>query len=161
MSTNVGWCVASIPNSGIESPINPLQANGRMTMGSDGQPSANDPIRKAVASSVVVERSVLVWMELGEAERLYLESAECLDRISRFAAEAIRMKDVSENVTRRSSSVTEAVGNSRARRVGGSATACMPPRGWGCPAEMVVAVARWTRGGVRPQAGMRPVGCGG
>ena len=51
----------------------------------DNQPLANDPAREAAASMrgywTQVWRSVLAWIDLGDAERLYLEGAEDIDRV--------------------------------------------------------------------------------
>jgi hypothetical protein len=86
-------------------------------MGADdeSQPLVNDPAREAAASMrgylAQVWRSVLVWMDLGETERLYLEGAEDIDRISGLAAETIQVKDVSGNITLRSPDVIEAIDN--------------------------------------------------
>jgi hypothetical protein len=48
-----------------------------MTAPGDSMPLANDPVREASDSMrgywAQVWRSVLVWLELGAAERLYLE----------------------------------------------------------------------------------------
>jgi hypothetical protein len=81
----------------------------------DSQPLVNDPAREAVASmrgyGAQVWRSVLAWMELGESERLYLEGAEDIDRISGVVAETIQIKDTAGNVTLRSSDIVEAIGN--------------------------------------------------
>ena len=63
-----------------------------------------------------VWRSVLVWMDLGEAERLYLEGAEDIDRVSGLAAETIQVKDVAINVTLRSGDVIEAINNAWAHQ---------------------------------------------
>jgi hypothetical protein len=56
-------------------------------------------------------RSVLVWLELGTTERLYLEGAEDLDRVRGVDAETIQVKDTAGNITLRSSDVIEAIDN--------------------------------------------------
>jgi tetratricopeptide (TPR) repeat protein len=56
-------------------------------------------------------RSVLVWLELGPAERLYLEGAEDLDRVSGLDAETVQVKDTAGNITLRSPDVVEAIDN--------------------------------------------------
>ncbi len=86
----------------------------------DNQPLANDPAREAAASmrgySTQVWRSVLAWIDLGNAERLYLEGAEDIDRVSGLAAETIQIKDVQGNITLRSGDVIEAIDNAWAHR---------------------------------------------
>jgi len=86
----------------------------------DSRPLVNDPAREAVPSMrgywAQVWRSVLVWMDLGDTERLYLEGAEDIDRISGLTAETIQVKDVSGNVTLRSKDVIEAIGNAWAHQ---------------------------------------------
>jgi hypothetical protein len=83
-------------------------------------PLVNDPAREAVASMrgywAQVWRSVLVWMELGESERLYLEGAEDFDRISGLTAEAVQVKDVAGNITLRSKDAIEAIDNAWAHQ---------------------------------------------
>jgi hypothetical protein len=56
-----------------------------------------------------VWRSVLIWLDLGESERLYLEGAEDIDRVSGINAETIQVKDTAANVTLRSPAVIEAI----------------------------------------------------
>lgn len=56
-------------------------------------------------------RSVLVWLELGPTERLYLEGAEDLDRVSGLNAETVQVKDTAGNITLRSPDVVEAIDN--------------------------------------------------
>ena len=63
-----------------------------------------------------VWRSVLAWMDLGETERLYLEGAEDIDRISGLTAETIQVKDVVGNITLRSGDVVEAIDNAWAHQ---------------------------------------------
>lgn len=91
-----------------------------MSADDDSRPLANDPDREAAASVrgywAQVWRSVLVWMDLGERERLYLEGAEDIDRISGLAAETIQVKDVSGNITLRSKDVIEAIDNAWAHQ---------------------------------------------
>jgi hypothetical protein len=86
----------------------------------DSEPLINDPAREASASmrgyAAQVWRSVLVWCELGDTERLYLEGAEDLDRVSGLSAEAIQVKDIVGNVTLRSSGVIEAIDNALAHQ---------------------------------------------
>lgn len=86
-----------------------------MTASGDNKPLANDPAREASDSMrgywAQVWRSVLVWLELGAAERLYLEGAEDLDRVSGLDAETIQVKDTAGNITLRSSDVVEAIDN--------------------------------------------------
>ena len=91
-------------------------------MGADdkNQPLVNDPAREAAASMrgywTQVWRSVLAWTDLGDAERLYLEGAEDIDRVSGLAAETIQIKDVQGNITLRSGDVIEAINNAWAHR---------------------------------------------
>jgi tetratricopeptide (TPR) repeat protein len=86
-----------------------------MTAPDDSKPLANDPAREASDSMrgyrAQVWRSVLVWLELGASERLYLEGAEDLDRVSGHDAETIQVKDTAGNITLRSSDVVEAIDN--------------------------------------------------
>ena len=86
----------------------------------DNQPLANDPAREAAASMrgywTQIWRSVLAWIDLGDAERLYLEGAEDIDRVSGLAAETIQVKDVQGNITLRSGDVIEAIDNAWAHR---------------------------------------------
>lgn len=60
--------------------------------------------------------SVLAWMELSETERLYLEGAEDIDRVSGLNAETIQVKDVAGNITLRSGDVIEAIDNAWAHQ---------------------------------------------
>ena len=84
------------------------------------QPLVNDPAREAAASMrgywAQVWRSVLAWMDLGDTERLYLEGAEDIDRVSGLLAETIQVKDVTGNITLRSGDVIEAIGNAWAHQ---------------------------------------------
>src|ERR1700722_14429372 len=86
-----------------------------MTGSGDSVPLANDPAREASDSMrgywAQVWRSVLVWLELGAAEVLYLEGAEDLDRPSGLDAENIPVKDTAGNITLSSSDVVEAIDN--------------------------------------------------
>jgi hypothetical protein len=92
-----------------------------MSVDDESQPLVNDPAREAVASMrgywAQVWRSVLVWMDLGDAERLYLEGAEDIDRIEGLAAETVQVKDVSGNITLRSGDVIEAIDNAWAHQL--------------------------------------------
>jgi hypothetical protein len=86
----------------------------------ENPPLVNDPAREAAASMrgywAQVWRSVLAWTDLGESERLYLEGAEDIDRISGLDAETIQVKNVRGNITLRSGDVIEAIGNAWAHR---------------------------------------------
>jgi hypothetical protein len=92
-----------------------------MSVDDESQPLVNDPAREAVAPMrgywAQVWRSVLVWMDLGDAERLYLEGAEDIDRIEGLAAETVQVKDVSGNITLRSGDVIEAIDNAWAHQL--------------------------------------------
>jgi hypothetical protein len=55
-------------------------------------------------------------MDLGDTERLYLEGAEDVDRVSALTAETIQIKDTAGNVTLRSSDVVEAIDNAWAHQ---------------------------------------------
>lgn len=61
-------------------------------------------------------RSVLVWLDLGPTERLYLEGAEDLDRVSGLHAETVQVKDTAGNITLRSPDVIEAIDNAFGHR---------------------------------------------
>jgi hypothetical protein len=67
-----------------------------MVNADENPPLVNDPAREAAPSIrgywAQIWRSVLAWMELGEAERLYLEGAEDFDRVSGLAAETSRSR---------------------------------------------------------------------
>jgi hypothetical protein len=93
---------------------------GHMGANDDNQPLVNDPAREAAASMrgywTQVWRSVLAWIDLGDAERLYLEGAEDIDRVSGLAAETIQVKDVQGNITLRSGDVIDAIDNAWAHR---------------------------------------------
>jgi tetratricopeptide (TPR) repeat protein len=86
-----------------------------MTTPDDRIPLANDPAREASDSMrgywAQIWRSVLVWLELGDTERLYLEGAEDLDRVSGLDVETIQVKDTAGNITLRSSDAVEAIDN--------------------------------------------------
>jgi hypothetical protein len=86
----------------------------------DSRPLVNDPAREAAASMrgywAQVWRSVLVWLDLDETERLYLEGAEDIDRINGFTGETIQVKDVAGNITLRSEDVIEAIDNAWAHQ---------------------------------------------
>ena len=91
-----------------------------MASSDENQPLVNDPAREAAASMrgywTQVWRSVLAWIHLDDAERLYLEGAEDIDRVSGSAAETIQVKDVQGNITLRSGDVIEAIDNAWAHR---------------------------------------------
>ena len=91
-----------------------------MGTGEGNEPLVNDPAREAAASMrgywTQVWRSVLAWIKLGDAERLYLEGAEDIDRVSGSAAETIQVKDVHGNITLRSRDVIEAINNAWSHR---------------------------------------------
>jgi hypothetical protein len=91
-----------------------------MASSDENPPLINDPAREAAAAMrgywAQVWRSVLTWMDLGDTERLYLEGAEDIDRISGLAAETIQVKDVAGNVTLRSGDVIEAIDNAWAHQ---------------------------------------------
>jgi hypothetical protein len=91
-----------------------------MSLPDDYRPIVNDPAREAVAPMrgywTQVWRSVLVWMELTEHERLYLEGAEDFDLIRGDAAETVQVKDIAGNVTLRSNDVVEAINNAWAHQ---------------------------------------------
>jgi len=80
-------------------------------------PLEGDPAREAVDAIrgyvYQVLRSVLAWIDLGEEEVLYLEGAEDFDRIGLENAEANQIKDTAKsgNLTLRSKSATDAIGN--------------------------------------------------
>jgi hypothetical protein len=81
----------------------------------DNQPLRNDPAREATASlagyASQIWRSVLIWLRLGDGERLYLEGAEDIDVVHGPAAETIQVKATKGNITLRSPDVVEAIGN--------------------------------------------------
>jgi hypothetical protein len=91
-----------------------------MTSSDENPPLANDPARVAAASMrgywTQVWGSVLAWIDLGDAERLYLEGAEDIDRVSGLAAETIQVKDVHGNISLRSVDVIDAIDNAWAHR---------------------------------------------
>jgi hypothetical protein len=91
-----------------------------MASADEKQPLVNDPAREAAASMrgywTQVWRSVLAWIHLDDAERLYLEGAEDIDRVSGLVAETIQVKDVQGNITLRSGDVIEAIDNAWANR---------------------------------------------
>jgi len=84
-----------------------------MARADENPPLVNDPAREAAASMrgywAQIWRSVLVWMELDDSERLYLEGAEDFDRVKGLAAETVQVKDVTVNITLRSGDVIEAI----------------------------------------------------
>lgn len=63
-------------------------------------------------------RSILVWLDLGDDEQLFLEGAEDLDRIDGTEALAEQVKDTagSGNITLRTASVVDAINNFWAHR---------------------------------------------
>src|SRR5437879_4509261 len=75
----------------------------------------NDPAWEAAASLAgywaQIWRSVLVWTEIEGDERLYLEGAEDIDRVSGVAAETIQVKNITRNITLRDRDVVEAIDN--------------------------------------------------
>jgi hypothetical protein len=81
----------------------------------DNPPLVNDPAREAVASmggyASQIWRSVLVWLNLRDSERMYLEGAEDIDVIHGTAAETTQVKATKENITLRSPDVVEAINN--------------------------------------------------
>jgi hypothetical protein len=91
-----------------------------MAVDDDNPPLASDPAREAVASMrgywAQVWRSVLVWMELGDKDCLYLEGAEDIDRVSGLTAETTQVKDVRGKITLRSGDVIEAIDNAWTHR---------------------------------------------
>jgi hypothetical protein len=56
-------------------------------------------------------RSVLVWLDLDDDERLFLEGAEDFDRVGPKGAETVQVKDTKGNFTLRSHDVLEAIGH--------------------------------------------------
>ncbi|MGH8210983.1 MAG: hypothetical protein ACREU6_15600, partial [Steroidobacteraceae bacterium] len=86
-----------------------------MTGSADNPPLIHDAAREASASMrgywAQIWRSVSVWLELGATERLYLEGAEDLDRVSGLDAETVQVKDTAGNITLRSPDVVEAIDN--------------------------------------------------
>ncbi|CAH0338612.1 hypothetical protein [Rhizobium sp. CECT 9324] len=71
---------------------------------------ANDTFRGYIYQ---ILRSMLVWLELGDDEQLFLEGAEDLDRIDPAGALTEQVKDTrgSGNITFRTASVVEAINN--------------------------------------------------
>jgi hypothetical protein len=82
---------------------------------SDNQPLRTDPARQATPSLLgyasQIWRSVLIWLRLGNGERLYLEGAEDIDLVHGPAAETIQVKVTKGNITLRSADVVEAINN--------------------------------------------------
>lgn len=78
----------------------------------EGDPArqAKDALRGYIYQ---ILRSILVWIDLGDSEELYLEGAEDLDRIDGTVAHTEQVKDTagSGNVTLRTPSVAEAINN--------------------------------------------------
>ncbi len=64
-------------------------------------------------------RSILVWLDLGDDEKLFLEGAEDLDRIDDTGALTEQIKDTagSGNITLRTASVVDAINNFWAHRM--------------------------------------------
>jgi hypothetical protein len=82
---------------------------------SDNQPLRTDPARQATASlsgyASQIWRSVLIWLRLGDGERLYLEGAEDIDVVHGPVAETIQVKATKGNITLRSGDVVVAINN--------------------------------------------------
>ena len=78
------------------------------SLSGDPKRQANDALRGYIYQ---VLRSVLVWLDLGDTEELFLEGAEDLDRIDGDAALTEQVKDTagSGNVTLRTGSVIDAI----------------------------------------------------
>ena len=80
-----------------------------MSDSGDNRPLLNDPAREAVASmrgyASQVWRSVLVWLDLSNSERMYLEGAEDIDVIHGASAETTQVKATTANITLRSPDV--------------------------------------------------------
>jgi hypothetical protein len=78
-------------------------------------PLVNDPAREATASmrgyASQIWRSVLIWIRLQDADRMYLEGAEDIDLIHGSAAETTQVKATAGNITLRSPDVVEAINN--------------------------------------------------
>jgi hypothetical protein len=91
-----------------------------MVSADENPPLVNDPAREAAASMrgywAQIWRSVLVWTDLDDAERLYLEGAEDIDRVFGLAAETMQVKDVQGNITLRSGDAIEAISNAWTHR---------------------------------------------
>lgn len=77
---------------------------------SDPARQAHDTFRGYIYQ---ILRSILVWLELGDDEQLFLEGAEDLDRLDPAGALTEQVKDTagSGNITLRTPSVVEAVNN--------------------------------------------------
>jgi tetratricopeptide (TPR) repeat protein len=77
---------------------------------SDPARQAHDSFRGYVYQ---ILRSILVWMDLGDGEQLFLEGAEDLDRIGDVEAVTEQVKDTvgSGNITLRTASVIAAINN--------------------------------------------------
>lgn len=81
---------------------------------SDPKPLAADPLRQAVPAirgyAAQIARTTLAWAELGRGEALYVEAAEDYDRVVQGGgAEAVQVREASENVTLSSRKVIEAI----------------------------------------------------
>jgi hypothetical protein len=81
----------------------------------ENPPLINDPAREATASmygyASQIWRSVLIWLDLQDTERMYLEGAEDIDLIHGAAAETTQVKYTAGNITLRSPDVVEAINN--------------------------------------------------
>jgi len=77
---------------------------------SDPARQAHDTFRGYIYQ---ILRSILVWLELGDEEQLFLEGAEDLDRVDHTVALTVQVKDTvgSGNITLRTPSVVEAINN--------------------------------------------------
>jgi hypothetical protein len=78
-------------------------------------PLVNDSAREATASmhgyASQIWRSVLVWLNLGDSERMYLEGAEDIDVIHGANVETTQVKVTKAPITLRSADVVEAINN--------------------------------------------------
>jgi tetratricopeptide (TPR) repeat protein len=83
---------------------------------SDPARQAHDTFRGYIYQ---ILRSILIWLELGDEEQLFLEGAEDLDRVDHAAALTEQVKDTigSGNITLRTPSVVEAINNFWSHRI--------------------------------------------
>ena len=83
---------------------------------SDPARQAHDTFRGYIYQ---ILRSILVWLELGDKEQLFLEGAEDLDRVDHTDALTEQVKDTvgSGNITLRTPSVVEAINNYWSHRI--------------------------------------------
>jgi hypothetical protein len=83
-------------------------------------PLVNDSTREATASmhgyASQIWRSVLVWLNLGDSERMYLEGAEDIDVIHGANVETTQVKVTKAPITLRSADVVEAINNTWAHQ---------------------------------------------